>query len=84
MNLPDEPTIREAARAVVHEMCGAQVGDSDTLISSGLIDSLSILKLIARLETRLSVSLPPETLQPDDFDSIDLIVETVQRVAQMR
>ena len=82
--MPDLQQIRTAAQEVVAEMVGRPVNDADTLISSGLIDSLSILKLIGRLEGRLNISMPTETLQPDDFDTIDYIVETVERVAQPR
>ena len=62
-------------------MTGRKVSDDESLISSGLIDSLSILKLIAQLETSLSVTIPPDNLQPGDFESIDEITETVLRVA---
>jgi acyl carrier protein len=84
MSLPETSKIRSEARAIVSEMCRAEMGDQDAIISAGRIDSLSILKLISRLEQRLGVTIPPDTLQPDDFDSVDLIVETVERVAQPR
>ena len=84
MPLPDENAVRSAARGVVGDMCRSSVTDGEALISSGRIDSLSILKLIARLEARLNITLPPETLQPDDFDSVDVIVDTVLRVARPR
>jgi acyl carrier protein len=80
--MPTSEQIRQAAREAVAEMTGAPPGDHDLLISSGRIDSLSILKLIGRLEQKLQVRIPPSTLQPDDFDSVELIVETVERVAQ--
>lgn len=76
----DNNTIRLAAREVVFEIVGAHVTDTAPLISSGRIDSLSILKLIARLEEKLQVTLPPENLQPEDFDTIEYIVETVERI----
>jgi acyl carrier protein len=79
--MPDPNQVREAARQVVAEMTGKKLKDGDSLISSGLIDSLSILKLISRLESRLSVSIPPDNLQPDDFENVDYIVDTVLRVA---
>jgi acyl carrier protein len=44
-----------------------------------LIDSLSILKLMSRLETRLGVRIPADNLQPDDFDSVDSIIDIVLR-----
>jgi acyl carrier protein len=79
--MPDSNAIRAAARQVVAEMTGDNVADDEPLISSGRIDSLSILKLISALEKKLNISLPTGNLQPDDFESIDWIVETVERCA---
>ena len=75
-----EDTIRQATRETVYDMIGGQVKDDEALISSGRIDSLSILRLISRLETKLGVRIPSGQLQPDDFESIDWIVDTVLRV----
>jgi acyl carrier protein len=75
-------TVRAAAREVVAGMTGRKVQDSDSLIMSGLIDSLSILRLIGKLEEKLSVTIPPGDLQPDDFESIDYITDTVLRAAR--
>lgn len=80
----DQQTVVAAARQVVAGMIGANVGDDESLILSGRIDSLSILKLIARLEQALNITMPAAQLQPEDFDTIDLIVETVTRVARPR
>jgi acyl carrier protein len=74
--------VRGAAREVVADMTRKRVRDSDSLIASGLIDSLSILKLISRLETKLAVVIPADNLQPDDFETVDYITETVLRVAR--
>jgi len=78
----DENTIRNAARETASEIAGQPISDGQRLISSGMIDSLSILKLIGNLENRLHIEIPTDSLQPDDFDNIQLIVETVQRVAR--
>jgi acyl carrier protein len=80
--IPDSDAIRSAAAAAASEIAGRPIKASQRLVSSGLIDSLSILRLISLLEKKLSVSIPPETLQPEDFDDLDLIVETVERVAK--
>jgi len=77
----DRDTIRLAARQVVCNLLGAEVADNDSLISSGRIDSLSILGLIAALERELKVCIPPANLQPDDLESIEWIVDTVERAA---
>lgn len=80
--LPDNATIRNAAREAASELTRRPIRDGQRLVSSGLIDSLSVLKLISLLEKKLHVTIPPETLQPEDFDDLDLIVETVERIAK--
>lgn len=82
--IPDSPTIRSAAREAAAKLVGRPIKDGQRLVTSGLIDSLSVLKLIGMLEKKLGVTIPPETLQPEDFDDVDLIVETVERVAKPR
>lgn len=84
MSRPDREQMRNAARAVVSSMVGHSVEDSESLISSGLIDSLAILKMITKLEGELDIHLPPALLQPDDFETIDITVETLERVGKPR
>ncbi len=78
--MPNADTIRQTAREVVYQMIGGPVKDDEPLISSGRIDSLSVLRLIARLETQLGTRIPSQQLQPDDFESIDWITDTILRV----
>ena len=80
--LPNSETIRDAARAAAAELTSKTVKDSQKLVSSGLIDSLAVLKLISLLEKKLNIVIPPETLQPEDFDDVSLIVETIERVGK--
>jgi acyl carrier protein len=80
--LPDNGTIRNAAHEAASQVAGRPIKEGQKLVSSGLIDSLSVLKLIALLEKKLHVSIPPETLQPEDFDDVEMIVEKVERVAK--
>ena len=80
--LPDTDTIRNVARASASELTGRDIQDRQKLVTSGLIDSLAVLKLISLLEKKLNIVIPPETLQPEDFDDVPLIVETIERVAR--
>ena len=82
--LHDRDTTRLAARQIVRDMAGAEISDDEPLISSGHIDSLSILTLIGALEKKLNVSIPPANVQPGDFETIEWIVDTVERVAISR
>jgi acyl carrier protein len=40
-----------------------------------------LLNLIALLEKKLQIRIPTERVQPEDFDSVDTILETLERVA---
>ena len=80
--IPDSTAIRNAAKEAAAQLVGRPIKEGQRLVSSGLIDTLSVLKLIGLLEKKLRVVIPLETLQPEDFDDVDLIVETVQRVAK--
>ena len=72
---------REVVRDVVTEIIRQKVRDDELLVSSGIIDSLRVLKLISRLEDQLQTHIPTDQVQPEDFDSVDLILETIERVA---
>ncbi len=54
-------------------------GDSDNLISSGVLDSFSMMKLIGFIESDLGVKVDMEKLSPENFNSIDKITEFVQK-----
>jgi acyl carrier protein len=76
----DTIAMRNGVREAVVEVVGRQVKDSEAIVSSGLVDSLSVVKLILRLEQKLNVKIPRANLQPDDFDSVDQIIDTLERV----
>lgn len=79
--MQDPDQILNTIREVVWALVGRKLRDDDPILSSGLIDSLSILKLIASLENRLGLKIPTAQVQPDDFDSVDYIRDTIDRVA---
>ncbi|HTZ45988.1 MAG TPA: acyl carrier protein [Verrucomicrobiae bacterium] len=78
--MPEAEAIRKAAKEAAAQIAGRPIKEHQKLVSSGLIDSLSVLRLISLLEKKLKISIPPETLQPEDFDDVETIVETVERV----
>jgi acyl carrier protein len=71
-----KPLIRSAVTALLKQ----PVQDDQPLVSSGLVDSLRVLTLITALEEKLGVRIPTDRLQPEDFDSVDCIVETLARL----
>ena len=79
--LPDPETIRQAAREAVVAVARQAVRDDQCVVSTGIVDSLSLLNLIALLEKKLQMRIPTERVQPEDFDSVETILETLERVA---
>jgi acyl carrier protein len=77
--IPAAETVRTAARLAVTRIANTSVSDTEPLLSSGLLDSLSLPRLIGEIEKTLSLRLPPGDLQPDDFNTIESIVTTVLR-----
>jgi acyl carrier protein len=70
----------EVIRSIVSSRTGRPISDDRTpLISGGLIDSMSIVDLILDLQQAFSITIPASEVQPDDFDTIDRIADTVSR-----
>jgi acyl carrier protein len=79
--MPNDPEMtRQVVRAAIAAVAKQPVQDDQCIVSTGLIDSLSILKLIAILERDLQVRVSKDRVQPDDFDSVEIILETLERV----
>lgn len=73
--MPDTPTlIRDF---ILHELLNGEQADElefDTnLLVSGLVDSLGIVRLIAYLDEKLGVKVPPEDVTIENFISIEVM-----------
>lgn len=53
--------------------------ERDSLIDSGIIDSLGIMKLVQFLEKELSVSIGDDELVPENFENLDAIVKLLDQ-----
>ncbi len=76
--------VRESIKnylAVVMEENGIQedFADDESLIESGIIDSLSLLKLIAFIDTEFQISLTLDELDTNNFDTTDHMVAFIER-----
>lgn len=57
----------------------AAIGDGDSLIRNGVIDSTGIHELVLHLEENFAVSVTAEEMTPANFDSIQSIDAFVAR-----
>ena len=51
----------------------ANIGYEDSLIEAGVIDSLGIMKMLAFLDERFSVSVEDQEVIPENFETIKAI-----------
>jgi acyl carrier protein len=56
----------------------ASLGPTDSLISSGILDSIGLLRLVLFLEERFQVKVADGDLVPDNFETIERIVSFVE------
>lgn len=60
-------------KELVNDKAYENLSDSESLIDSGIIDSLGIMKLIGFLEDNLSIQISDEELIPENFATVDAI-----------
>jgi len=58
------------------------VADSDSLLNTGLIDSLGVMELVMYVRTEYQIEVAPLEVTPENFDSIDGLVAYIQRKAE--
>ncbi len=56
----------------------AEITADTPLISSGLIDSFSIVSLLSFIDRTFGKKLPPALITADSFDSVRRIVDLIQ------
>jgi acyl carrier protein len=71
--------IRKLVRALDASGAAASVGDQESLLSAGVIDSMAMIELIASLEFKFGIQMQDEDLTPENFDSFAAIRDLIQR-----
>ena len=54
-----------------------ELDENTPLISAGLIDSLSVVSLVAFIDKKYGVKIPDEKGTVDNFETISKIIETI-------
>jgi acyl carrier protein len=63
---------------------GVTVDENTALVSSGLIDSMSLIDLLLELEDLTHMRIPAGKVQPKDLDTVAKMFATAQRVGKPR
>lgn len=59
---------------------GTDIASSKKLVDSKVLDSLSLVLLVSELSSAFNVKIKVSDLTPENFNSLDSIVQTVQRL----
>ena len=49
------------------------VGDADSLLEAGIIDSMAVLELVAHIEKQYGLTVGDDDMMPENFDTIEAI-----------
>lgn len=58
---------------------GASLGDEESFLDSGIVDSLGVLELATFVEDTFGIEVPDEEVIPDNFDSIGQLTAYIGR-----
>ena len=59
------------------------LSDTEPLVHAGIVDSTGILELIIHVEEAWGIQVLPEEMVPDNFDSVDRMVDFIARKQQV-
>lgn len=77
----DNAKIKNDIIAFLKQDCGIneqQLEAKGTVFSSGLLDSLDILKIVLFFENKYGLSISPLEVSLDHFDTVELMADFVQ------
>ena len=60
---------------------GITLGDDDSIIKSGLVNSIAVVDIINYLEKNFGLDIADSEIQIDDFDSVNSICRMLERKA---
>ncbi len=74
--------IKETVRQMLIEEFGLDedLAPDTLLFSSNLLDSLNSIEVISLVEAKMGVRISPLDVSLDDFDSVDRITATINRL----
>ena len=77
----DQSTVRNQIREFVQELASAKgissFTDQEALLDSGILDSLSIFRLVAFLEETFRVKIGDQEITADNLKNVDIIEQLV-------
>ena len=75
-----EPRIRTfIARDLLFTEGGFAYGDDVSLLGEGIVDSIGVLELVDFVSTQFGISVGPDEITPENFDSVTALARYIRR-----
>lgn len=75
-----ESRIREfISRNLLFAKDGFAYSDDASLLDEGIIDSIGVLELVNFVSTDLGLSVGPDEITPENFDSVNRLAEYIRK-----
>ena len=72
-------TMRERVLAVCKEVDPSIDFEAGNLITGEVLDSVTLVELVSELMEEFDIDIPYEDIVPENFDSIDAMVDVVEK-----
>ena len=57
---------------------GFNYDDNDSLLDAGIVDSIGVMELVSFVDKNYKITVPPEDISPDNFDSIRRLADYIR------
>ena len=72
--------MKEKILSILTEICPViDFEQEQSLIDDGLVDSLDLVSIVTELMDAFDVEISVEDLQPENFNTVDAMVELIER-----
>ena len=61
---------------------GSSLGDDESFLDSGIVDSTGILEVVAWIEESFGIRVPDSDLLPENFDTVQRLAAYMRRSAE--
>lgn len=76
---PDRMTVAQQIQAFIKSQFQADIAPTDSLLDSGLVDSVGIFELVGFLEAQYGLKVADEEIVPENFETVSHVETFVER-----